>query len=86
GDDLSKFDLFRKFKAENDKRQAIQCVGQLVQYSARLLAQQHRTSCFIILLCGLRARFIRWDRAGAMVTRAFNYTKSDYLLEFLWRY
>ncbi|EIW80877.1 hypothetical protein CONPUDRAFT_123622, partial [Coniophora puteana RWD-64-598 SS2] len=86
GDDLSKFDLFRKSKAENDKRQAIQCVGQLVQYSAQLLAQQHRTSCFIILVCGRRARFIRWDRAGAMVTRAFNYTKSDYLLEFLWRY
>ncbi|EIW80902.1 hypothetical protein CONPUDRAFT_153444 [Coniophora puteana RWD-64-598 SS2] len=64
----------------------MECVGRISQLSAHILAEQHRTSCFIVMIRQRWARIIRWDRAGAVVTRAFDYKATPHLFEFLWRY
>jgi Fungal protein kinase len=61
--------------------------GQLAFYAAAQMTTQFRTHVFSVLLCRTRARFIRWDRAGAIVTKSFNYVENPRLLvEFFWNY
>ena len=61
--------------------------GQLASYTAALAGRQFRIHSFCVLVFGPFARFIRWDRAGAIVTRRFNYIKQPHLfVGFFWRY
>ncbi|TCD68320.1 hypothetical protein EIP91_011179 [Steccherinum ochraceum] len=61
--------------------------GQLASYAAAQLAHQHRTFVLSVFICGDFARFIRWDRSGAIVTERFNYRDNPAVLaEFFWRY
>ena len=61
--------------------------GQLASYAAALAGSRFRVHTFCVLVCGLYARFIRWDRDGATVTRRFNYIDEPHLLAgFFWRY
>ncbi|KAA1476079.1 hypothetical protein DENSPDRAFT_842969 [Dentipellis sp. KUC8613] len=61
--------------------------GQITAYAAAMLELQFRTFVFSVLVMGEYARLIRWDRSGAIVTRAFNYQKDpEPLAQFLWRY
>lgn len=57
--------------------------GQIVARAAKACALYHRVFYFTILVIGTYARFIRWDRAGAIVMRKFNYKDNP---EFLWRF
>lgn len=51
------------------------------------LDHQHRVFMFSLVVFGTYARFIRWDRAGAIFTEAFDYREEPrQLAEFLWRY
>ncbi|KAG5732754.1 hypothetical protein E4T56_gene16727 [Termitomyces sp. T112] len=61
--------------------------SQLIHYATEWFSRQHRRHAFTIFLFGTYVRFIRWDRAGAIVSERFNF-KSDcsYLVEFLWRF
>ena len=50
-------------------------------------ARQHRIFLFQIVLINRFARFVRWDRSGAVVTESFDYMDNPKLLaEFLWRF
>lgn len=61
--------------------------GQQIDYATWAMRLQHRTHTFSVSIIGHNARFIRWDRSGAVVSAAFNYiTGNNYLSEFLWRY
>ncbi|CAL1708843.1 unnamed protein product [Somion occarium] len=61
--------------------------GQTISYAAALLSRQHRTFAFSIVVCGKYARFLRWDRAGCIVSDRFDYVEEpDILLEFFWCY
>ncbi|KAL5480747.1 hypothetical protein ACEPAI_9687 [Sanghuangporus weigelae] len=61
--------------------------GQNVAYASENCARQHRMFSFSVMVIGTRARFFRWDRAGAIVTEAFDYKEYPELLcEFLWRF
>ncbi|RDB30034.1 hypothetical protein Hypma_013868 [Hypsizygus marmoreus] len=71
---------------ERDPDNAIDTRGQITGYATAQLALQFRTHAFSVLLCGSNARFLRWDRTGAIVSACFDYTKEDLLLEFFWRY
>ncbi|OBZ71874.1 hypothetical protein A0H81_08089 [Grifola frondosa] len=76
-----------KIKDETTREQAAQALGQHVFYATELCARQHRTFCFSISMSGSRARFIRWDRAGAIATESFDIRDDpDPLCEFLWRF
>ncbi|KAG7093803.1 hypothetical protein E1B28_007445 [Marasmius oreades] len=60
--------------------------GQITMYATAQLALQQRTHCFSILVIGTFARLIRWDRAGAVVTPRFDYTRTSWLQKFLHSY
>jgi hypothetical protein len=57
--------------------------GQLASYVAALTGSQFRIHVFTILIFGRRARLMFWDRNGAVVSRPFDYTSTNYLEIFL---
>ena len=64
---------------------AEEAFGQHVAYATEICARQHRRCCYSISLSGTSARLIRWDRAGAIVSTAFDIVNSPTTLcEFLW--
>jgi hypothetical protein len=59
--------------------------GQIASYAVAQLATQFRKYIFSILVVGDHARILRWDRSGAIVTKAFKYS-GRHLADFFWRY
>ena len=81
--DGTKHSLYRDLKFESA---GVKALAQATSYAAAMMQQQHRTFCFVLLFIGTKFRIFRWDRAGAIVTRAVDYkTDPQYLVEFLWR-
>lgn len=67
--------------------EAAKTIGQNVAYAAEVMARQHRLFYISVMIFGIHARFVRWDRAGAIVSRSFDYKKNPHILcEFLWRF
>ncbi len=61
--------------------------GQHIMYATEMLARQHRIFLFSISMSGSRARFLRWDRAGCVVSAAFDVRQDPQLLcDFIWRF
>ncbi|VDC00022.1 unnamed protein product [Peniophora sp. CBMAI 1063] len=60
--------------------------GQLICYNLHHFREQPRIFTFQLLLIKHMARIIRWDRAGAVVTTAFDWTKGTVLSDFLTRF
>jgi hypothetical protein len=61
--------------------------GQCALYAANQLAYQHRLFAFSLVICGKRARFIRWDREGVVVSAGIDCsTNYDLVIEFLQRF
>jgi hypothetical protein len=72
---------------EHTSQQSRLTRGQIASYAAAQLGTQFRTHVFSLLICGRFARFIRWDRASAIVSERFDYEEDDhYLAEFISRY
>ncbi|KAI9059514.1 hypothetical protein FKP32DRAFT_1579762 [Trametes sanguinea] len=66
---------------------AEETLGQNAAYAIELFARQHRSFIFSVFICGEHVRFIRWDRAGLIVSQACNYVLYPrYLCEFFWRF
>jgi hypothetical protein len=65
-----------------------QDLGQNATYAIEINRRQHRCFCFTILIVENRARLLRWDRAGVIVSESFDYMddSTDYLGRFLLRY
>ena len=60
---------------------------QCFPYAANQLAYQHRLFVFSLVICGNRARFIRWDREGAVVSAGIDCSRDpDLVIEFLRRF
>ena len=69
----------------NGLDQAKHDLGQAVNYAVEANRRQHRHCCYSVSLSGLSARFIRWDRAGAIVSESFHlHDRPDLLCDFLW--
>lgn len=68
-------------------KERIEILGQNVGYAATILAQQQREFTFSMIMSGTMIRFLRWDRAGLIVSQAFDCHKEpDVLCQFLWRF
>ncbi|KAG1762982.1 hypothetical protein EDD22DRAFT_846735 [Suillus occidentalis] len=61
-------------------------LGQITSYTSAQLGAQYRTHAFSVLIICNRARIIRWDREGAIVTNAFNYFHEPHLADFFHRF
>ncbi len=57
---------------DNDGRSS---QAQLIKYVAEVQARQHRTSVFSLFIVKNKARLIRWDRIGAIVSKPFFYIR-----------
>ena len=76
-----------EFYFERAEQGPIRNRGEIDSYAAAIAGSQFRVHLFSVSICGSYARFIRWDRMGAIVTRRFDYTKNpDMLRTFFWRY
>ncbi|CDO74377.1 hypothetical protein BN946_scf184956.g6 [Trametes cinnabarina] len=67
--------------------EAEEALGQNASYALEICARQHRGFCLSVAISGRHARFIRWDRAGLIISQAFDYVSfPEYLCEFFWRF
>ncbi|KAI0752274.1 hypothetical protein BC629DRAFT_1214987 [Irpex lacteus] len=58
----------------------------LAMYAREAFIHHQRTHLFQLLIVGNQAHFIRWDRAGAIVSCAWDYIEDPQpLVQFLWR-
>ncbi|KAG5646473.1 hypothetical protein DXG03_003523 [Asterophora parasitica] len=77
--------LAHQFEADAEKRAKTR--SQLIHYATEWCSRQHRLFAFTVYIGDPYARFIRWDRSGAIVSEQFDYrTNSKPLIEFLWRF
>ena len=60
--------------------------GQIFSYAAYMMSAYPRLFIFVVFIFGERARLIRLDRSGGIITRSFLYKKENYLSQFLSRY
>ncbi|KAH9941988.1 hypothetical protein B0H21DRAFT_869072, partial [Amylocystis lapponica] len=61
--------------------------GQIISYASEVLMRQHRCFHFTVVVFGLYAHIIRWDRSGAIVTKRINYKDEPHILcSFLWQF
>ena len=78
----SKWDFVLPPDKDNDHAQTL---GQNMAYASAILRRQHRHCVYSVFLFGPIARLARWDRAGGIVTGAFDIrTRPELLCEFFW--
>jgi hypothetical protein len=70
----------------NSSKLANDTLGQISTYAAAQLGSQFRTHAYSILVVKRRARILRWDRSGVIVTAAIEFNKDPLLAEFFRRY
>ncbi|KAI0641668.1 hypothetical protein C8Q79DRAFT_918903 [Trametes meyenii] len=84
--DKDPFDDRDEERTDADSIERKKVRGQVITYAELVFRVQHRTALFMLLVIGRRFRFLRWDRSGAIVTRAVDYVANpEVLCEFLWR-
>ncbi|KAI0929786.1 hypothetical protein AcV5_006658 [Taiwanofungus camphoratus] len=87
GDNRASHPFILNIKDEQKLEKGKSDLGQNVAYATEILARQHRLFLLSISLSGTCARLIRWDRAGAIATEAFDlHDYPELLCEFLWRF
>ncbi|OSD02402.1 hypothetical protein PYCCODRAFT_1477699 [Trametes coccinea BRFM310] len=86
-DRVTAHELLREFDDEDIFEEAERTYGLHVAYATEIFARQHRLFLFSISMHGSKARFFRWDRAGCLVSEAFDIRRQPHLLtDFLWRF
>ncbi|KAH8115730.1 hypothetical protein DFH11DRAFT_1742744 [Phellopilus nigrolimitatus] len=83
----SEHNFFVEHKSKQERARVERRLGRIVAYAAEVCARQHRMFYFSVLITGTRARLVRWDRAGAIVTNSFDYRRTPKAFcTFLWRF
>lgn len=60
--------------------------AQMIKYAVGVMVRQHRTHLFTVFITRDKARLMRWDRCGAVVSTEFDYLKEPkWLLNFFRR-
>lgn len=66
---------------------AAEARGQIIEYATEVMRNQPRLFCFMTVVAGCHARFLRWDRWGAIVSESFNFVRNkEIMFEFLYNY
>ena len=64
-----------------------QSMGQISRYAAKIMRRQFLAYCFTIFVCRKYAWFMRWDRAGLVVSEPFDFIQQPQLLhQFFYRF
>ena len=87
GVDRPKHDFFASSDDASFNRRRDRAWGQHICYVTEVFARQYRVKFFTISMSGSRARFLRWDRSGCIVSESFDVRDNpEVLCEFLWRF
>ncbi|KAL5485979.1 hypothetical protein ACEPAI_7023 [Sanghuangporus weigelae] len=87
GEDENFFAWENYKEGSSDWEKKKKAFGQQVSYASEGCARQHRVFYHSVIIVGTKARFFRWDRAGTIVTRAFDYRRNPRLFcQYLWRF
>jgi hypothetical protein len=62
--------------------EAVLTRGQITAYVTSHMSTQYRTHIFSVLICGSKARLIRWDCSSAIVTEPISYNEDPHLFDF----
>ena len=73
-------------RVEADTSEGMETLDQMTTYVAAQMAQQLRPWAFSVVIFGSYARFVRWDRSGAIFTSRFDYRMSGHLERFFASY
>ncbi|TBU26656.1 hypothetical protein BD311DRAFT_667049 [Dichomitus squalens] len=75
-----------KVNISTDTKDRRKVRGQIISYAELVYAVQHRVALFMLVVVGVNVRFVRFDRSGAVVTRALNYVNNwEIFCDILWR-
>ncbi|KAF9254645.1 hypothetical protein L218DRAFT_913104 [Marasmius fiardii PR-910] len=66
---------------EKERKDSGDTRNQMATYAGAILCSQFRTHLFSIQVTRTRARLLRWDREGAVVTSSFVFAEEPYLVE-----
>ncbi|KAI0629909.1 hypothetical protein C8Q77DRAFT_1064573 [Trametes polyzona] len=81
------FDFYSRRPNRTERKAIEEALGLYMGFVAEAFARQHRHAFYSIYLAGSRARLYRWDRAGCIVTEAFDIRENpERLCDFLWRF
>lgn len=81
------FDFVSPKDDQQLQQEAEEAFGLHIAFIVEIFARQHRNHCHSISMAGSRARLYRWDRAGCVVSEAFDIRQHPGpLCEFLWRF
>ena len=69
-----------------DTNRAMDTLGQITGYAAAQLGSQFRCHLYSVLVIRDRARLLRWDRTGTIVSESFEYNEDNHLADFFTRY
>ncbi|KAI0643114.1 hypothetical protein C8Q79DRAFT_1013084 [Trametes meyenii] len=76
---------FHGRKSETALRDAMEVLGQNSTYAAEIFMQQYRLCVYSVSMSSTIVRILRWDRAGVIVTEAFDiHKRPDFLCKFFW--
>ncbi|KAJ8457588.1 hypothetical protein ONZ51_g11440 [Trametes cubensis] len=86
--DLAAHDFVRNLPDNSSQHKELtRAFGLHISFATEIFARQHRLHLFTVSLAGSLARFVRWDRSGCIVSRAFDIRDNpDLLAEFFWRF
>ncbi|KAI0350362.1 hypothetical protein OH77DRAFT_1463888 [Trametes cingulata] len=80
-------DLFSRMENDVAQKEIESTLATHIAFVAEVFARQHRSHFLSISMAGSRARLFLWDRAGCVVSRAFDVReRPEYLCDFLWRF
>ncbi|RDX42645.1 hypothetical protein OH76DRAFT_1488526 [Lentinus brumalis] len=80
-------DFIAPAEDEEFRKHRDRALGQHIGYVTEIFARQPRVAVFSISMAGSRARLVRWDRAGCVVTEDFDIRgRADLFCDFLWRF
>ncbi|KAI9451868.1 hypothetical protein BJY52DRAFT_1124850 [Lactarius psammicola] len=71
-----------KLRFVKKSKEAQETIGQILTYVAFQMGSQYRTHTFFILITGMYARLLRWDRSGVIVSEQIEYDKQHHLFSF----
>ncbi|KAI0791916.1 hypothetical protein C8Q75DRAFT_732294 [Abortiporus biennis] len=68
-----------------DNQESNQLLNTLIALAGSQLWAQHRNFVFSVVIRGRYARFMRWDRYGAVFSDDLNYHENSMLFSFFWQ-
>ncbi|KAH9849515.1 hypothetical protein C2E23DRAFT_362963 [Lenzites betulinus] len=87
GERRAAFELISQWEDRQTKREVTDAFALHLALVTEIFARQYRNGFFSISLTGSRARLLRWDRAGCLVSEAFDIREHpEHLCYFLWRF